>query len=348
LQPTLLIQATTDEGAVGNLLTAVTRTGQNRATAITLPADLVVTPVGGEPESIRRTVASLDTLRAPTAVAATLGVRVDAAWRLDRKALAGLVDSVGGVRLDVADEMRIRDEEGVVVLRLQPGPQSLSGTAASWYAVGDVRKQADLQMTDRFFEVMQSTLSALPDDELAIRESLTALGALAPSTIGTQELSTYLVDYGSAMRAQSFTSVELATTPIVIGDDFTWRWVNYRKAAKQLTRTLPLAQWRVDVDGSPRVVVTAPDEQPGWIGSTRVPLEDADFLFVDGRGTPARGKPVKVSEILTQGDPNWGSEIAEALQLRDPIVSVTPPKSTTPKPWGNSDVQLGSDYVPQS
>jgi LytR_cpsA_psr family len=346
LQPTLLIQATTSQGAVGNVLTALRRTDKPQATSISLPPDLVVSSSGAEPESIRRTVASLDTLRAPTAVAATLGIRVDAAWRMDRKALAGLIDSVGGVQVQVLEAMRIRDENDEVILRLRPGTQMLSGTPASWYAVGQVPGQADTEAEARFSDVMTQTLAALPDDELAVRESLTALGALAPSTIGTQELSAYLVAYANAIREAPVVAFDLPTTPIVIGD-LTWRWVDYREATPRLRGTLPLAQWRTGIDGPPRALVLAPAGHPGWIGSTRVALEGAGMLFVDGRGTPTGTR--KHSRVEVRGETPWGPLAADALQL--PTDSVHETFAQLPiavgEPWADVDITLGLDYVPE-
>ena len=87
------------------------------------------------PEPLRLSVASLDSQRPATLVGATTGIRIDASWRMDRKALAGLVDPAGGVTVMIDRRTRILDDQGAVALTLRPGRQRLSGFAASWYAV---------------------------------------------------------------------------------------------------------------------------------------------------------------------------------------------------------------------
>ena len=336
LQETLLIQATTADGAVGNLLAAVS-TDATSSVVFPLPAELVVTGPQAAPEPLRLTVAGLDTLRSSNAVAATLGVRVDAAWRIDRKALAGLVDSVDGLPVTVPESVRVRDEAGEVVATVRAGRQRLDGTTASWYAVGTVPRQTAAEATSRFTDVMTGALRRLPRSDVAIRESLTALGALAPSTIGTQELAVFLLDLSQSLTQEGATITELATTTTPVGE-FEPEWLDYNRATPQLRRTVPYALWRTGVDGPARVLVSAIQVRPGRLAQASTRISAAGFVFVDGRGTPVPSGQTRTT-VTARGTRAPAMQVEAALEIPDARTEVVP-AGEPGRPWADVDVVL--------
>lgn len=356
-QQTVLIQASTSAGAFGNVLTAHSEAADPNGVLLAIPSDLVVSSPGVPAQPLSDTIDSIDTLRPAAAVAATLGVRVDASWRLDRKALAGLVDSVSGITVTVPERVRVRDEDGQVVLALRPGRQRLSGTSASWYAVGPVPDQTDLQASARFEEVLLRTLARLPDSDLDIREALTALGALAPSTIATQDLAVYLHDLSEAVRVGAVTRATVPSTQLRLGTDrddngvitnVDYRWTDYAQAAPLVRDVLPAALWEAGVQGPARALVMQPATEPGWLGYADAALSGAGFVFVDGRGTPHRS--VRRSSVTVRGPAEWGRDVAATLGIPADRVAVEaaattghPPKGA---PWADVDVTLGRRWVP--
>lgn len=342
-QETLLIQATTPVGAEGNMITAVP-TDMSSATLLPLPADLMVSAGDVLPEPLRLSVASLDSQRPATLVGATTGIRIDASWRMDRKALAGLVDSVGGVTVMIDRRTRILDDQGAVALTLRPGRQRLSGFAASWYAVGEVPRDDAAAATARFTQVMSSTLRRLPDSDIEIREALTALGALAPSTIGAQELATYLLDLSRALRAGEGQTVLLPVTEVPLRDESP-AWLDYAGATPLIRDTVPYALWRAGVDGPARVLVMAPEGDPGILGYVRGRLSAAGLTFVDGRGTDARAQARTV--IQSRGDRALGRQVKAALGSPRARLSQVPAVPLTGMPWADADVILGRSYRPE-
>lgn len=345
MQPTLLVQVTTPDGAVGNLLTAVIDGPLARASFIELPDTLVVASRDSPPQPLRRTVFGIDTLRPVRAVAETLGVRVDAAWRMDRKALAGLVDAVGGVTVDVPARLILRDSAGDVVLRLPAGEQTLSGTAASWYAVGDAKGQDAGEVVSRFTRVLAATIGDLPRDEPSIREALTALGALSPSTIATADLSAYIYDLATSLTAGT---AERRVLPVAAAGSTraTPVWTDYNRATPLLRQMFSRAQWTAGRDGPPRVLVQAADQPPGLILSARAPIQSIGYIWVDGRG--AALVPRADSTVQVRSQPVWGGEVAGVLGLS--AESVIPASGSGPvirgRPWADVDVRLGRDYRP--
>lgn len=354
-QQTVLIQATTADGALGSVLTGYAPAAGGSGVLLAVPADLVVSAPGVSPQPLSQTVATLDTLRSATTLAATLGVRVDATWRLDRKALAGLVDSVSGITVTVPSRVRVRDDDGEVVLVVRPGRQRLSGTDASWYAVGAVPEQTDLAATERFDEVLLRTLARLPDSDVAIRESLTALGALAPSTIATQDLATYLRGLAATVRTGALTRRTVPSTEIRLGvqrdeqgalQELSYRWTDYRAATPLIRTAFPAALWQVGVQGPPRALVLAETDQPGFLGYADGALTGAGFVFVDGRGTPHRTG--QHSHVLGRGSVSRAPEAASALGIPGDRVETT---RTQPvpvgRPWADVDVNLGRSWKPE-
>lgn len=346
MQPTLLVQVTTPDGAVGNLLTAVVDGPTARASFIELPDTLVVASRDSPPQPLRRTVFGIDTLRPVRAVAETLGVRVDAAWRMDRKALAGFVDAVGGVTLDMPARLVLRDSEGVVVLRLPAGKQTLSGTAASWYAVGDAKGQDAAEVVSRFSQVLAAAIGDLPRDEPSIRETLTALGALSPSTIATADLSAYLFDLATSLTAGTADQQVLPVSPAG-SSRATPVWTDYNRATPMLRGLFSRAQWTAGRDGPPRVLVQAADEPPGLILSARAPIQSIGYVWVDGRGTDVATRADSTVQVRYKSQ--WGSEVAAVLGLS--AESVITSDGTGPvesgRPWADVDVRLGRDYRPR-
>jgi hypothetical protein len=342
---TMLLQATTPEGAVGNIVTALTSDDTDTdavATLLPLRNDLIVSSPQSPPAPLQLTETGLDTLRPAAATAATLGVRIDAYWRMDRKALAGLVDSVGGFPVTISERLRIRDEAGLVALRLRPGKQRLTGTDASWYALGDVRGQSAVQAGDRFTAVVTKTLIRLPASDIEIREALTALGALAPSSIGTQDLATYLLDVSVALRAERSQSVTLPVTELAFGDTSV-AWLDYSGATPLLRRSVPYALWQQGVDGPARVLVSAPADGSDVLAMVRTDLTDQNLVFVDGRGTPAPSRAR--TTILGRGDALATRMVAVALADPDAQSEVVPAEPLRGQPWADVDVVLGTDYV---
>lgn len=343
VQPTILVQATGDEGATANMLTGVGAGPEPRAILISMPGDLILN--GATPgSSLYMPLADIDTRSVGPIMSATLGVRIDGSWNMDRKAYAGLIDSIGGVSVTVPQRTRVRDGSGQVVLALPPGRSQLTGADGSWYAVGTINDETPSAAEARAALVFNEVLQGLPTNTTAVRETLTSLGALAPATIPTQDLADYLVQLTTAMRTGETDAFRLPTTTIPIGRD-KFEWTDFAQATPLLRRSLPLAQWSTQDGNPPRVLVMNGTARPGYIGSTRAAIAGLGFLFVDGRGTPTSAR--SQSEVQVRGVQPWGKQVAAALDLPDSAITSQPVREQPDgPPWANVDVTLGQDYSP--
>jgi len=197
---TLLIQVLDDQGyARGNVVIGVdtdgvdSDIGEAGTDLLVIPDSLLVSQ-GDDSVTLGTTSQSSDTLAGVTAVEDALRVRIDAGLTLSRLAFAGLVDGVGGVWVEL-DRPVLLPAIGTGERRrvLGPGQVSLDGIAAADFAVLRLPGEAEAERNDRLLEVLGKALAKLPITEEQIRQVLTSLGSLAPSTVPTEELSPLLL-----------------------------------------------------------------------------------------------------------------------------------------------------------
>lgn len=115
------------------------------------------------------------------------GVRVDDAWVLDRLAFAGLVDAVGGVRIDVPEATSYVTQAGDRALLLA-GLQTLTGAQAADYVL-DTSLRDERERLRRFQDIWDQVLRRFPTDSEKSRALLVSLGTLSKATMPVEQLS---------------------------------------------------------------------------------------------------------------------------------------------------------------
>ncbi|HQR79984.1 MAG TPA: LCP family protein [Actinomycetota bacterium] len=118
------------------------------------------------------------------------GVRVDDAWVLDRLAFAGLVDAVGGVRVDVPQATSYVTYAGDRAV-LTAGIQLLTGAQAVDYVLDSSLRDESVRLR-RFQAVWDQVLRRFPTDPEKARTLLVSLGTLSKATMPSEELSALL------------------------------------------------------------------------------------------------------------------------------------------------------------
>jgi hypothetical protein len=117
-------------------------------------------------------------------------LRLDDAWVLDRLAFAGLVDAVGGVRIDVREQtVFLTDQKRPVVI--SEGVQTLSGALAADYVLDSALRDEQVRLT-RFQAVWDQILRRFPTDAEKSRTLVVSLGALSKATMPSEELAVLL------------------------------------------------------------------------------------------------------------------------------------------------------------
>lgn len=121
-----------------------------------------------------------------------INVKVDDAWVLDRLAFAGLVDAVGGVRIDVAESTIYLTDQGVAAV-LPAEVQTITGAQAADYVL-DAALRNEKARLRRFEAVWDQVVRRFPTDTEKARTLVVSLGALSKATMPSEELSTLLSD----------------------------------------------------------------------------------------------------------------------------------------------------------
>lgn len=121
-----------------------------------------------------------------------VGINVEDAWVLDRLAFAGLVDAVGGVRIDVPQPTAYLTDQGSPAL-LAAGVQSLAGAQAADYVLDSSLRDESARL-QRFQSVWDQILRRFPTDAEKARTLVVSLGALSKATMPTESLAVMLSD----------------------------------------------------------------------------------------------------------------------------------------------------------
>ena len=380
-QETMLLQVSLERVRLATLLTAI-GDEPDQGLVMSLPADMLVSE-GPAYTPLLDANLSLNRAQSAIAVGNTLGLRVENSWRMERKALAGLIDSVGGITVSAAEPVEFSDSTGQAVLSLPAGESLLLGPQASWYVMGEIPGEDVVNaQQERFREVILAAIVALPDDVDSVAAILTSLGALSDPLNGIASVSEYLLELREQLLADNviYPSVPLRPStlddPVVTRTELeggpaaeagSYRVVDYPAATPELRILFRLSP-RVALGGTrARVLVW---NGTGIPAAQQVALEQ---LFDEGL-LPLSAGPYETVEPATvvngrgynSRGVSWGTLTARALELplgavsgdtgtisptptptiSDglPIVPEMPPPDQLP--WGDVDTLLGTDYEP--
>lgn len=199
-QATLLVQVRDEDlEAVDDLMLGLDeKTGQ--ASALSLQPGLAV----DVDNAGQVTLAETGTL-APgyptTRSSAQLGIRVDGAFVLDRLALAGLVDAVGGVVIEVPVTVVRQRPDGTTQVIATAGRRRLFGPAAASYVTTLMPGEAQSARMQRFTTVWDAVMRQLPPDLDHVRAIIGSLGSLAKTQLSVPVVSQFLHGYRAALLA---------------------------------------------------------------------------------------------------------------------------------------------------
>jgi len=127
------------------------------------------------------------------AISGALGVPIDGSIYLQRLALAGLIDGVGGITIESNNLYRV-SEMGEPPRYVRLGTSSLSGTDAAGYAMVKSKFETTDEFMARTNQVLRAVFENLQGDDARVNEILSALGSLAKSNVPTMSIAQLLVE----------------------------------------------------------------------------------------------------------------------------------------------------------
>lgn len=255
-------------------------------------------------------------------------VPVDDAWVMDRLAFAGLVDAVGGVRLDLPARTAYVDYQGLPRI-LEAGPQTLAGAQAADYVLDKSLRGEAIRLL-RFQGVWDQILRRFPGDSEKARTLVVSLGALSKTTMTADALAAYM----SKARALRVTGAYgQAQVPLTEANFVRVQPPQGIRVAYALDPQRMPRRMRELFQGYP-----APQQPTARLAAAAIRSDDTetlrDQLVTRGWQTAWGGRTAASTSSVTVPP---GTPAAQVTQLQQAL-GVTP--STAAVPWGDAQVDL--------
>lgn len=287
------------------------------------------------------TAAQAGTQVAPDVVAQALasatGIRIDGTLTMQRLAIAGLVDSVGGIQVDAKSGLFVSgpQEEAKYVA---PGIQTLDGQHAAGYAMIRQVIETEDDQIERMNEILRALFSKLPEDLAKAEETIVALGSLARSNVSTADISKFLVSLNqeNLWQGVKFTSVITDPSELQLSAASDWLRVrqpdNFNKVAKIAPRSL---MHFTDTNMRVEVATSLPTDR-GLIASQ---IAELGFDFIDGGYT----RTPEVTTIRTSASVD--KDEIEKLKAKLGLEEITETWDFTLAGYADVRLVIGADYV---
>ncbi|WP_426566334.1 LCP family protein [Angustibacter sp. McL0619] len=311
--------------ASGGQLTGISllASGPGGAEQVLVPSQLLLDVPGAGRMPVSRSLAP--GASAPgAAVADALDIRVAGTWVLDSSALATLVDSVGGVTVDVDVDVAKGPAEGAAII-VSAGPHvKLNGSQAAAYAqllVGDEPEASRLARQER---VVTALLTALPQDDNQRRAFLVGLPN-APKADVLQAVLAVTGGLREAAASDALPSTVLPVRDIDTGGDVTAYGLDDAAAAKLVSARLAGAAIPVPAGGRLTVLVQNGNGAPGLGDSARSKLVAAGLKYMGGGNVDGFGVAQTVVLIPDSSSEQRakGLSVARALGLSDSALRIS-------------------------
>lgn len=317
---------TTDEGAV-----------------VLVPSRLIVD--GPSPEGIQfGATARLPDLDAPAfALGETLGVVVDGTWKLTPPGLTRLVDAVGGITINVDEDVVRTFPNGNRRLLVPAGTNTLNGVQAAAYATLLAARDPEPVRLAHFNDVLLALLPKLPKDPVDLQKLLTRLGADSRMSRGSAWLASFLLTLAGPVQQRDVVSQTLPVAPLDVGGPTTIYTVDEDPARQLLDRSFADS---LPPGGNQRTSVLVQNGvgRPELVDAAARKLTANGYAFVNGGNANRFGYRNSVVVVPDGSDQSVtaGGQVAKALGLPASSVQV----ASVGQNVADVLVILGADFRP--
>ena len=342
-QETLLIQARNDADlGVDNMVAGVG--GGLPAAQLLVPSRLIVDVPGAGQQTLGASARLLDRSASQDALSDLLALRIDGTLSLGRLALAGMVDYVGGITVDVDQPITEVDEEtGVETVVVPSGTQTLDGNQAATYALTWLPDEPEAARLARYSQVMTATISGLPDDALRIEQMLTSLGGSARTTTASATVAQFLLQMRQSILDGGQQARVLPTTDIEAGEALPVVRADLVAAEGVINSLLPQAVL-TGAESNPRVLVQNGVGTPGLGASARDRLVGSGMVYINGGNADQfdQDQTLVIVADATTESVTLGESVAEALGVPPTSVQIAEDGQNV----ADVVVILGADFEP--
>lgn len=271
------------------------------------------------------------------AIATATGIRIDGTLTMQRLAIAGLVDSVGGVQVDAKSGLLVSgpNEEAKYVA---PGIQTLDGQHAAGYAMIRQVIESEDEQVARMDEVIRALFSKLPTDDAKADETIAALGSLARSNVSTADISKFLVSLNreDLWQKVKFSTVITDRSELELSNTSDWLRVRQPDTFKKVAKIAPRSLMHfTDTNLRVEVATNNPNHRAKIAGE----IAQLGFNFIDGgySRTPDE-TTIRISASVKKED-------IEKLKAKLGLEEITETWDFTLAGYADVRVVIGADYV---
>jgi hypothetical protein len=313
-QRTVLLQVKGADGtAVASALLAHDP-AVTQGSVVLVPPQVIVSVPGAGSQAFGRALATSSAKGSRDALGDLMGVTVDGSWVLDGAAFGRLVDTLGGIEVDV--DVTVLSGRNVV---MQPGRQRVNGARALTFATYLAPGEQEQSRLARLQAVVDGIVSALPGD---VRALVGSLGKGSQPSVGVPVLADLLSGLKKDDGKEQLQYRSLPVIKVDAGTDET-RFRVDADGTRNLVDELLAASVPAGVRSvGNRVLVLNGVGTPGLGEKVRAKLVPAGFVFVGSRNANAFTyvtTQVLVKDATTQGA-ELGARVARALGV--PVSSV--------------------------
>jgi hypothetical protein len=265
-----------------------------------------------------------------------MGVIIDGSWVVDGTTFARLVDSVGGVNVNVD----VVVQHGRTIL-LNPGQQRLDGSRALSFATYLGPGEQEQTRLTRLQAVLDAILNELPKDTTSL------IGSLGRNSVTTQPASavaTLLTGLAKDDRSDNLQYQSLPVTKVEIDEQQRFRIdpdADRELVDNLLSQSIPPGARKT----GNRVLVLNGVGTPGLGDKVRAKLIPAGFVFIGSRNAPRFGfaKTIVLVPDATEAAVAVGRQVARAIGVPSSSVQTTDEIGTI----ADVVIIVGADFKPK-
>lgn len=313
-QRTVLMQV---KGATGTAIASALLAHDPAVTegsVVLVPPQVIVAVPGSGSQPFGRALVTSSASGSRDALSDLMGVTVDGSWVLDVPTFGRLVDTLGGIEVDVDVPVLA----GRAVL-LQPGHQRVNGARALAFGTYLAPGEQEQSRLARLQSVVDGIVAALPTDVRAL------LGSLGTGSVSSVPLPVLAGVLSGLQKDDGKDQLQYRSLPVIkvdAGTDETRFRIDVDATRNLVDELLAASVPSGARSAGNRVLVLNGVGTPGLGEKVRAKLVPAGFVFVGSRNANAftyATTQVLVKDATTQGAA-LGARVARALGV--PVSSV--------------------------
>ncbi|RAG81282.1 hypothetical protein DN069_33620 [Streptacidiphilus pinicola] len=176
-----------------------------KGVTLLLPGTLGVPDSNNNLLALNGAVDSMGTDGIRTGINNLLGTDISATWNIQTPFLQNLVDLLGGVKINSDVAISLNGKQVIT-----PGQNAaVNGAAAMAFATYKAKGESDQTQLDRFGQMLQALITAMPTDPTAAASQITHMGAVEDPSLSDDALGALLAKLSTDARGGAYSTETL-------------------------------------------------------------------------------------------------------------------------------------------